>query len=391
MSERAQQRHFIDQALELRTQEDRLRTLQPLNPGEDGIEVTRDGVNLVNFCSNDYLGLSHHPKLRERARQYADKYGVGSAASRLISGTYTIHTRLERKIAELFNAEAALLFNSGFQANSTILQALTDRNSLILADKRSHNSLLQGALLSRATFHRFNHNDMEHLERLLEKGTSRSYNRILIVTETVFSMDGDRSDLEAVCRLAERYEALLFVDDAHAVGVWGERGRGLAFDQPRVDLTLGTFGKAFGAFGAFVLCSEKIKQYLVNFCPGFIYTTALPPPVVGALDAAVDLIPRLEAERTRYHQIITTLRQQINEYGFDTGGSATQIIPVIIGDDRETLQLADFMEENGILATAIRPPTVPENSARIRLTISSKHQARHIDQLTKVLRRWNEG
>lgn len=390
MSERAQQWNFIEEALQERKQEDRLRTLNPLEPGEDSIEITRNGSRLINFCSNDYLGLSHHPKLVDRSQQYAEQYGVGSTASRLISGTYEIHTQLEHKIADTFDAEAALVFNSGFQANSTILQALTDRNSLILADKRAHNSLLQGALLSRASFQRFNHNDTDHLKELLERAATKSYSRILVVTETVFSMGGDRSDLDTVVELADRYNAFLFVDDAHAVGVWGERGLGLTYGHSRIDITLGTFGKAFGVFGAFITCSRQIKEYVINFCPGFIYTTALPPPVIGALDAAVELVPNMNSERNRYQRSIREVRNQITEDGFDTGLSSTQIIPVIIGDDRETLELSGFLEENGFLATAIRPPTVPESGARIRLTISSKHRSEHIDQLTKTLRRWNE-
>ncbi|MDR8392328.1 8-amino-7-oxononanoate synthase [Aliifodinibius sp. S!AR15-10] len=390
MSKEVQHWDFINKALNKRRQDNQLRTLSPLKPLEDGVEIQREGTRLINFCSNDYLGLSRHPKLKERSQEYAQNYGVGSTASRLVSGTFDIHSKLEQKLAETFKSEATLIFNSGFQANSTILQALTDRNSLILADKKSHNSLLQGSLLSRATFQRFDHNDTTHLESLLEKASQESYNHILIVTETVFSMDGDRSDLEEITELADRYSAMLFVDDAHAVGVWGHNGLGLAFNMPRIDITLGTFGKAFGAFGAFITCSHDIKEYLINFCPGFIYTTALPPPVIGALDAAVDLIPQMNSERSRYHRAIKRLKEHIKQHGYDTGLSTTQIIPIIIGDEEETLALSDFMKKQGILATAIRPPTVPEASSRIRITLSSNHTQEHIDRLIQTLRRWNE-
>lgn len=380
---------FIEEALTGRKHENRLRSLSPIAPGEGSVEIERNGKPLINFCSNDYLGLATHPELIERSQNYAKQYGVGATASRLISGTYQIHDKLEQKLADTFNAETALIFNSGFQANSTILQVLTDRNSLILADKKSHNSLLQGSLLSRATFQRFSHNNMKHLADLLERASEDSYNRILIVTETIFSMDGDRCHLDKIIELAKRNNAMLFVDDAHAVGVWGNRGRGLAFGHSGIDITLGTFGKAFGVFGSFVTCSEAMRDYLVNFCPGFIYTTALPPPVIGALDAAVDLVPDLEEERTQYHRRIKELHQQIKDTGFSTGESSTQIIPIIVGDEKSTLKLAAFLEENGILATAIRPPTVPKKSSRIRITLSSRHEDHHIGKLVSTLRRWN--
>lgn len=380
---------FIDQALAGRQSENRLRSLQPLMPEADGITVHRNGQTLINFSSNDYLGLSKHPALIERSREYAERYGVGATASRLISGTYEIHQQLEDKLAKTFDSEAALIFNSGFQANSTIIAALTDRNSLILADKLSHNSLLQGALLSRATFQRFEHNDTGHLETLLERAVAGSYNRTLIITETVFSMDGDRAGLDDIINLADEHHAMLFVDDAHAIGVWGEKGFGLARGKQGIDMTLGTFGKAFGVFGAFVACSKKMRDYLINFCPGFIYTTALPPPVIGALDAAFDLIPEMEQERAVYHQKVKQVRDALEKLGYETGASSTQIIPIIIGEEDETLALSRYLERNGILATAIRPPTVPEESSRIRITLSAKHTGDQIHHFLNMLGQWN--
>ena len=380
---------FIDKALSRRRAEHRLRILQPLEPASDGVTIQRDGRTLINFSSNDYLGLSKHPKLIERAATFGERYGTGSAASRLITGTYSIHHRLEQKLASIFGREAALVFNSGFQANSSIIGAITDRNSLILADKRSHNSLLQGSLLSRAAFQRFDHNDLTHLETLLKRAEAESYSRILIVSETIFSMDGDRCDLDGLVHLAERYGAMLFVDDAHAVGVWGPKGRGLACDHERVDLTLGTFGKALGAFGAFVTCSQQMRDYLVNFCPGFIYTTAPPPPVIGAIDAALDLVPELEETRDRYHRTLLNVKKALTEMGFNIGTFSSQIIPVIIGGEQKTVELSEFLEEQGILATAIRPPTVSEKGSRLRLTLTSGHTDEHIDHLLNTLRGWD--
>jgi 8-amino-7-oxononanoate synthase len=381
---------FIDEALEGRKKEHRFRTLSGLRPA--GAVLISDGdQKLTNFCGNDYLGLSKHPKVIKKSREYAQKYGTGATASRLISGTYTIHQNLEHRLAATFGWESALLFNSGFQANSTIISTMTDRHSLILADKLSHNSLLQGALASRADFRRFEHNSVKDLSNQLERAESERYSQIIVITESLFSMDGDRSNLNAIADLTKKYDAWLFVDDAHAVGVWGEQVLGLANGIPGIDMILGTCGKAFGSLGAFLLCSSKIRDNLINFCPGFIYTTALPPAVVGSIEASLELIPTMNNERKRLHQHSETMRKGIREAGFSTGESESQIIPIIVGGDEETLKLADYLEENGFLATAIRPPTVPESSARIRITLSSEHTDSQISKFLNVLNNWSNG
>ncbi len=378
---------FIEKALQKRKEQSQFRTLQSLEP-RAGHLVQRNERELLNFCSNDYLGLSRHPGVIERARDFTGRYGAGSTASRLISGTFSIHRNLERKLSDLFGGEASLVFNSGFQANSSLIATLTDRHSLVLADRLSHNSILQGALLSRADFKRFDHNDPGHLRSLLEEAGT-TYNRTLIVTESVFSMDGDRTDLDTVAGMAEEYGALLMVDDAHAVGVWGRDGLGLARDIEGIDILLGTCGKAFGSFGSFVICSAEMRDYLVNFCPAFIYTTALPPAVIGAIDAASDLIPGMNEERELYHANIEMLRKKFENLGFDTGPSTTQIIPLIIGDEEEALKLAEWLEGEGILVTAIRPPTVPAKSSRLRITLSSSHTGAQINYLIEKLEEWN--
>lgn len=381
---------FIEADLDERKDANRFRTLNSVTPTADAVYISKNGRELINFCSNDYLGLSKNPRVIERAKKYAQKYGAGSTASRLITGTYDIHNELETKLAETFKTEAALLFNSGFQANSTIIETITDRHSLVLADKLSHNSLLQGSLSSRADLQRFDHNDLDHLENLLKRARNDSYSRILIVTETVFSMDGDRTDVPAVAELADKYNALLFIDDAHAVGVWGKRGLGLGFDVQGIDILLGTCGKAFGSFGAYVACSKKMRDYLVNFCSGFIYTTALPPAIIGAIDAAIDIIPKLEPDRKLYHEKINRVLKELKNLGYDTGPSDTQIIPIVIGGEDESLKLAEWLETQGILATAIRPPTVPGNSSRIRITLTRRHTDEHIDYLLKKLKEWKD-
>lgn len=380
---------FIDDALSQRKNVHQFRQLTSYEP-LDEISITDGEQTLINFSGNDYLGLSKHPRVTERAQQYTEKYGSGATASRLISGTYHIHEKTEQKLAQTFGWEAALIFNSGFQANSTIISTLTDRHSLILADKLSHNSLLQGAVSSRATFRRFEHNSISDLENHLEKASAEDFSRIFVITESLFSMDGDRSDLKTIAELTETYDAWLFVDDAHAVGVWGENGLGLTHGIDGIDMILGTCGKAFGAFGAFLLCSSKMRDYLINFCPGFIYTTALPPSVIGAIEASTELIPEMDSDRARLRKSIQIMCEGIQEAGYETGESESQIIPIIVGDEQETLHLSEYLEQKGFLATAIRPPTVPQNSARIRITLSSKHSKTQINDFLTALNNWND-
>jgi len=388
LSERTDKLNFISEALNQRRSELRFRDLENILPGLEDARVTKSGQSKLNFCSNDYLGLASHPEVIKRSQEFTAKFGAGATASRLVSGNYSIHEELEKKLAETFEVEAALLFNTGFQANATVLATLADRNSLVIADKKVHNSLLQGAILSRADLQRFNHNDYDHLENLLQKGQEKSYNRIWVVSETVFSMDGDRSDLEQLISLTENYDALLFSDDAHALGVYGEKGLGFNFRKSGIHISLGTFGKAFGSFGAFVACSKEMKDYLINFCPGFIYTTALPPAVIGALDASLELIPTMDDVRAEIHQNIELFKNGINEIGFETGNTNSQIIPVIIGDEKETLALSKELEKQGFLATAIRPPTVEVGASRIRIAITDKHQQKDINQLLSAFRNW---
>ncbi|MDN5869464.1 MAG: 8-amino-7-oxononanoate synthase [Nitrococcus sp.] len=380
---------FIDQALTERKDKDQLRCLRTLVPdSSDPVIAYKKGRRMLNFCSNDYLGLSRHPRLKERAMDYARSHGCGATASRLVCGTFDIHSGLEAKLARHFEREAALVLNSGFQANSSLIGALAGRGALVLADKLSHNSLLQGALLSRATFRRYRHRDMADLERKLG-GAGGRYERILIVTESIFSMDGDRSDVDRLVQLADKHQALLIVDDAHAVGVWGEQGMGLTAKKDGIDLVIGTFGKAYGSFGAFVLCSDRVKDYLINFCPGFIYTTALPPPVIGAIEAGLDLVPTMDQDRGYLQGLCDQVRARLRAMGFDTHSSSSQIIPILLGDERLTLSLSRWLELNGILATAIRPPTVEAGKSRIRIALSSCHTGEHIEYFLQVLRGWN--
>lgn len=341
-----------------------------------------NGETFLNFCSNDYLGLATHPELTERSVQYTMHYGTGSSSSRLVSGSLQIHHDLEQKIAALYRREAALLFSSGFLANSTLLPALTDRGDLILADKLCHNSLLHGCMLSRAEFRRFRHNDCNHLEELLKKRPADG-GTCWVVTESLFSMDGDRAPLDEIIALCGRYGARLYLDDAHAFGLFGEQGLGLGEGRGEVDLLLSTFGKAGGGQGAFAVCSAEMKEYLVNFCAGVIYTTAPAPSVIGAADAALDLVPGMEEERGRVGGLVRYLLERLEELPYPTGPDRTQIIPLLLYDEREALRLAARLYEQKLFVQAIRPPTVQQS--RLRITLSALHKREDLDRLLEVL------
>ncbi|MDX2216788.1 MAG: 8-amino-7-oxononanoate synthase [Oculatellaceae cyanobacterium bins.114] len=375
---------FVEQKLQQRRQAHQFRVIAAFDP-DDAVYGIRGDRCFLNFSSNDYLGLSKHPRLIEAAQRYTQHYGAGATASRLVTGTYTIHQQLEEQLAIACGYEATLLFSSGFQANSTVLPALLDASALVLCDRLVHNSLIQGILASRARFMRYRHGDLNHLKSLLIKATQQSYSRVMIVSETIFSMDGDRSDVTALTQLAQDYNAILYLDDAHALGVMGKQGMGLAAHQPGIDLMVGTFGKAFGAFGAFIACSHKIRDYLVNYCPGFIYTTALPPAVIGAITAALELIPTLDAERLHLHQQAEYLRGQLRQLSCNPGNSSSHIVPLLLGDEEQTLHLSQWLEQRGMLAIAIRPPTVEPGSARLRIALSSQHTTNHVDTLIHAI------
>jgi 8-amino-7-oxononanoate synthase len=377
---------FIETELHNRDAQHQRRTLQPIIP-KSAVEVDAGGRTLINFCSNDYLGLSKHPLLKKRAAAFLEKYGAGSTASRLICGNFDCFDLVEKKLASLKGYEAALTMSTGFQANMTILPALSDRNTLIVSDWLNHNSIIQGTLLSRCRVIRFRHNDTGHLKQILQENAGSAYSRTLIVTESVFSMDGDVSDIDELADIAEAFNALLIVDEAHATGVMGQDGMGLTCGKG-VDITIGTFGKACGCFGSYIACSQKVREYLINCCPGFIYTTALPPPVIGAIDAALAIIPDMDEERRELHRKADLLRKAIQDLGWSTGDSSTQIIPVLMGNEEEALSLSAWLEKHGILATAIRPPTVAQGQSRIRFTLSASHRDAHLDHLIASLKEY---
>lgn len=348
------------------------------------------GPELVDFSSNDYLGLSHHPALASMARDYIAQLGAGSGGSRLVTGNLAAFEDIECKLAKAKNVEAALVFVSGVQANLTILPALLDRRvlgtePLVYADRLNHASLIQGCVAAGARQIRFRHNDFGHLEELLMRDAHQARPRF-IITESVFSMDGDCPDLVTLEKLAEKYEAFLYIDEAHATGVLGIDGFGLASGLKNT-LAMGTFSKGLGGFGAYVAGSALLRDYLVNKCGGVIYATALPPAVLGTMNAALDLIPLMDTERSHLVQMASRLRNNLSLAGLNTGKSSTQIVPVIFGEERNTLSIAAKLEEEGYYAVAIRPPTVPAGTSRLRIAVSAMHHQDEIDALAdKIIR-----
>lgn len=358
-----------------------------------------------DFSSNDYLGLSQHPALVEAGHECAQKYGAGATGSRLLSGNLACFEALETQVAEFKRAEAALVFSSGYQANASGLAALLDKalwggtDPLVFTDRLNHASLHHACQLAGVRQIRFRHNDMAHLAELLEKHDTAAQAKI-IVTETVFGMEGDLLPIEDLAALALAHGAVVYLDEAHATGVWGPEGRGLgALQTPAIDalkamghwVVMGTFSKAVGVSGAYIACSQAFKQYLVNRCTGFVYSTAPSPFVIGAVSKALTLIPGMQSERQALHTAAQTLRQQAQALGFDTGLSNTHIVPLVVGSSPSCLALKAHLQNAGIRASAVRPPTVPPNAARVRLALNTGHTQAAYTLLMQAIESWKHG
>lgn len=372
-----------------------MRTLHPYGR-RGGIQVSRDGRNLINLSSNDYLGVAGDADLQARFYETmaTDKqarlndFGLGAASSRLLTGDTVVAHRLEARLAELFG-RPALLFNSGYHANIGIIPALLGKKDLVLSDKLNHASLHDGLRICRADCKRYNHGDYAHLRRLLEQVRER-YDRVLIVSESVFSMDGDCADLGRLVALKEEFDCLLYLDEAHAVGLYGRQGLGLSEQEellPQIDLLVGTFGKACGSLGAFLICREDIRDYLINHSRSLIFTTALPPVVLSWNLFVLERLPDMAEQRQHLRLITRRLRAELSEWRLPTAGT-TNIVPVLIGAADRTVAGAAYLREQGFLVLPVRPPTVPPGTSRFRLSLRADLRWEQINQLPELISAW---
>lgn len=359
--------------------------------GKQGPRVEMNGRDVLMLCSNNYLGLADSPALIQASVEATQRYGTSSGASRLVSGTMALHELLESEVAAFKRSEAALIFNSGYAANTGIIAALVGRGDVIFSDRLNHASIIDGALLSSAKLIRYPHNDISALETLLK--SHRGPGRALIVTDAVFSMDGDVAPLGELVDLKKAYNALLMVDDAHGSGVLGEGGSGTAemFGVAGdVDILMGTFGKALGSFGAYAALSAELRALLVNRARSFIFSTSLPPAVLGASLAALKIVGSSEGRRLRENlkSNAECLRSLLSGAGFKLPEGMTQIIPVLTGQADTTMQFSKMLLEEGIFAQGIRPPTVPAGACRLRCTVMATHTRQDLewaaDRITSV-------
>ncbi|MFH0880121.1 MAG: 8-amino-7-oxononanoate synthase [Lentisphaerota bacterium] len=351
-----------------------------------GGRMVLDGKPCLNFSSNDYLDLARHPAVAAFSKNALDQYGAGAAASRLVSGSLPLHDELETQLAAFKGYPSALVFGSGFLANTGNIPALAGRADAVFADRLAHASLIDAIKLSGAGLERFRHNDPEHLKELLAKAPPHA--RKLIVTESVFSMDGDLAPLPDLAGLAASHGAMFMVDEAHATGVYGPGGRGLVSEhelQGAVNLSMGTLSKALGGYGGFVACSEPMREWLVNKARTFIYSTALPPSVLGAALGALTVLqenPALGKELLRRADLF---RDWLKDAGLNTLQSASQIIPILVGENDKALRMAERLRQQGLIAVAIRPPTVPKGTARLRLSITLAHSEADLKRAAEII------
>jgi len=342
--------------------------------GPPGTTIVIDGRKLLQFSSNNYLGLANHPRLKAAAMAAVERYGVGSGASRLVCGNLDLNRKLEEKLAQLKKKESALLYSTGYMANLGVIAALAGEGDLILSDEFNHASIVDACRLSRAQTRVYPHKRMDELEKLL--AGAGSSNRRLIVTDGIFSMDGDIAPLPDLVDLAEKYECLLMVDDAHATGVLGPNGGGTGDHfglAEKIDVAMGTFGKALGGFGAFVAGDRNLRELLINCSRPFMFTTGLPPSVLAAGIAALEVVEEEPEMRARLWDNANLLRNGIEEMGFTLAGGETQIIPLLAGDASLAMEMSSLLREEGVYIQGIRPPSVPPGSSRLRITVSAAH------------------
>lgn len=358
--------------------------------GPQGTVLNIDGRETLNFCSNDYLGLANHPDVVDAFKHGADQYGVGSGASHLINGHSRAHHALEEELADFVGRPRALLFSTGYMANLGVVSALVGRGDLVLEDRLNHASLIDAGQLSGARLQRYLHADAGSLDSHLNKLASQQNDkRTLVLTDGVFSMDGDLAPLPALAEVGHKHDAWLMVDDAHGLGVLGKTGRGIlehfGLSDTDVPILMGTLGKAIGTFGAFVAGSEALIETLIQQARSYIYTTALPPAVAEATRASLRIIQSDHAQREKLMALIQQFREGARQLGLTLMDSITPIQPLIVGDAERAVAISDALLERGILVSAIRPPTVPAGTARLRFTFSAPHTEAQVDQLLNAL------
>ena len=370
--------------LEERKQAGLYRTRRQIS-GPQQPALVSDGVPLLSFCSNDYLGLANHPGIIKAATEAMPNTGFGGAASPLMCGHHDAPHQLELRLAEFTRRSAALFFSTGYMANMGVISALAGRGDTIFSDRLNHASIIDGCVLSRARVRRYRHGDMSALADMLAATGGHK----LVVTDGVFSMDGDIAPLRELAALCRAHEALLVVDDAHGLGVLGPQGRGSLIEQglseEDVPILIGTLGKAVGTSGAFVAGPQLLMDYLVQKARTYIYTTAMPPAIALATCASFDLIEREDSRRSHLQMLISEFRQEASALGYELMPSRTPIQPILVGDNWAALALSQALEERGLMVTAIRPPTVPEGQARLRVTFSAAHSSEDLATLLSAL------
>jgi 8-amino-7-oxononanoate synthase len=371
--------------LQQRKQDNLFRATQVVQSPQ-GPHLRIDGKEYLAFCSNDYLGLANHPKIIEAFKSAADQYGVGSGAAHLVNGHFELHEKLENELAQWTGREAALLFSTGYMANMGVIASLLNKEDAVFEDKWNHASLLDGGLLSGARFQRYLHKDLSNLETKLKKSDAR---RKLIITDGVFSMDGDKADLPALSSMAKQNDAWVMVDDAHGMAALGNSGAGLCeeqnVNQDQVQILMGTLGKGFGTAGAFVAGSKELIEYLTNFARPYIYTTAMPSAIAAATLASLEIIKSEPERRDHLQALIAHFRKEAEAINLNLMDSDTAIQPILIGDADDALAMSQALKRKGIMVTAIRPPTVPNGTARLRITLSSAHTINDVDRLIESL------
>lgn len=375
----------IEEFLEERREKNLLRVLRPASFRKEGKIYFKD-KEYFDFSSNDYLGLAGHPKLKEASKKAIEELGTSSSASRLLSGDLEIHHELEDKVALFKGKESALVFNSGYQANVGIISSLCKEGDVIFSDKLNHASIIDGILLSRAKSFRFIHNDLNHLESLLKKEAGKFRER-LIVTETIFSMDGDRAPLKEMVSLKEKYGCKIMVDEAHATGIFGKGGGGIVAEEglaDRVGLIMGTFSKALGSFGAYIAGSKKMIEYLINTCRSFIYSTALPPSVIAANLVSLELLKEEPFRRKMLLENAHYFRNELEKRGFKIKGSS-QIVPLVVGNIDRAIKLSAGLRDKGYWSLPIRPPTVPVGQSRLRFSLTYHHSKEVLQNLIEEI------